>query len=252
MSNWEEDKQSAIIYEFSEIGHKQIKQTATGYVINAIKKLLITGKINPGDKIPSETELAHSLGVSRGSIREAMKILAANGIVSVKRGDGTYVEDGSSNAILDPLLFKLILGRNNYKELVELREMLEIGIINLAVQNATEGDIENLKERHEYLKEKVDKGEYEGDVIIECEKQFHKAMSEATHNPLVKMVYDYIMDIFIYRLTDAEPKYDVGKKALISHKPIIDGIAERDFDKAAEAVRYSIEVWKKQSFLREE
>ncbi len=246
MSNWEEDKQDAIISEFSEIGHKQIKQTATEYIIDSIKKLLITGKIKPGDKLPSETELAQSLGVSRGSIRESMKILAANGIISVKRGDGTYIEVGSSNAIFDPLLFRLILNRNNYHELKELREMLEIGVISLAVQNATDADIEKLKNCYEHLKEKVEKNEYTGDAIIECEKMFHKAMSEATHNELVQMVYNYIMDLFIMRLKEAEPKYDIGQNALASHKPIIEGIAKRDFEKAAEAVKHSIEIWKNQ------
>src|SRR6056297_1598946 len=89
------------------------RESAVDLVINTIKKLIINKKLQPGDRLPSEMELANSFDVSRGSIREAMKILSAFGIVEIKRGDGTYISDSFNKDIFDPLLFRLILEGDN-------------------------------------------------------------------------------------------------------------------------------------------
>lgn len=67
-----------------------------------------------------------------------MKILDAYGIVTIKRGNGTYINESTSGSRFDPLLFKLILNQDRFKELRELREMLEMGIMKLVIENATE------------------------------------------------------------------------------------------------------------------
>ena len=76
------------------------KPTASSvdFVVNSIKELLLGKKILPGDRLPPETELCRLLSVSRGSVREAMKVLSALGIVEVKRGDGTYVSTGAAKS----------------------------------------------------------------------------------------------------------------------------------------------------------
>ena len=92
-----------------DIFQSEKRESTVDYIINTIKNLLLKRKLKPGDMLPSEAALSESLKVRRGSVREAMKILSAFGIVEVKRGDGTYIAETSSQSIIDPFLFKLIL-----------------------------------------------------------------------------------------------------------------------------------------------
>ncbi|MGB4438130.1 MAG: GntR family transcriptional regulator, partial [Sedimentibacter sp.] len=125
MSNNNENAELVDIFKIEK------REVATDIVVKTIKRLLITKKLVPGDKLPSETELSQMLNVSRGSIREAMKTLSAYGIVKIKRGDGTYIADTTDGILFDPLLFRLIISQGDVNELKELREMIELGIIKL-------------------------------------------------------------------------------------------------------------------------
>ena len=82
------------------------RMSAVEMVIENIKELLLTKQLKPGDKLPNEMDLAKSLSASRGSVREAMKILASFGILEIKRGDGTYISDSTSKTAIDHILFQ--------------------------------------------------------------------------------------------------------------------------------------------------
>ena len=81
------------------------RESAVDIVVNSIKQLLADKKLLPGDKLPNELEISEGLGVSRGSVREAMKILSAFGLIDIRVGNGTYVSDSPSSELLDSLLF---------------------------------------------------------------------------------------------------------------------------------------------------
>lgn len=221
--------------------------TATELVISNIKNLIMSKTLRPGDKLPSETELANAIGVSRSSVREAMKILSANGIVEIRRGNGTFISDSTDGLGLDPLLFKLIMNHNDINELKELREMIETGIIYLAIRNRTEEDIEELEEAYRYMEEKYQKNEFSDEVIHECELMFHKALGKATKNKLVQILYDFVLNLYIPNIYRDVVNEKFVEDALECHRPIIDAIKERHFEKGERAIRYSVDVWKIQS-----
>jgi DNA-binding FadR family transcriptional regulator len=221
--------------------------SATDVVLDTIKNLLVKKKLKPGDKLPSETEMADSLNVSRGSVREAMKILSAYGIVSVRRGDGTYINDSTEGSRFDPLLFKLIINQDSFNELRELREMLEVGIVRLAVQNATEEDLELIENAFKYTKRMVEENRYENEIIAEAEHEFHTSLGNATHNKLIITIYNYIMDLYIPQIYKKKGDERFGHEALMSHRPIIDAIRNRDVEAGEKAIKYSMEIWKEQS-----
>ncbi len=219
------------------------REVASDIVVKAIKKLLITKKLMPGDRLPSETELANMMNVSRGSVREAMKILSAYGIVKIKRGDGTYISDTTDGILFDPLLFKLIINNNDIHELRELREMIELGIIKLAIENAKEKDIKTLENIYNYTAIKLNMGEFHDDMLIETELMFHSALGQSTGNKLIQTIYNFVMDLYVPNIyKNGCEKY--GQEALISHRPIIDAIKNRDLDVGIEAIKYSVDVWK--------
>jgi DNA-binding FadR family transcriptional regulator len=213
------------------------RESATEIVIKNIKRLLTTNEIHVGDRLPSEMEISQKLSVSRGSVREAMKILSAYGIVNIKRGDGTYIANTIDNILFDPLLFKLIVNSKNINELRELREMIELGIIKLAIKNATEEDIMSLEKSYEFTRKELDKEDLNDEVIIENELMFHTALGKATGNKLIQTIYNFVLDLYI-------PIKIFAKEALSSHRPIIDAIINKDIKAGEDAIRSSVYVWK--------
>lgn len=230
--------------EFKDMFKCETREVASDFVVKTIKRLLITKKLSPGDKLPSETDLAQKLNVSRGSVREAMKILSAYGIVKVKRGDGTYISDSTEGIIFDPLLFKLINNKGNINELRELREMIELGIIKLAIQNATDENIKTLKNIYEFTSTKIKNGEFKGEVLIETELMFHSALGQATGNKLIQTIYNFVMDLYVPNIYNDKQFEIFGEEVLKSHKPIIDAIINRDYEAGEMAIKYSVDVWK--------
>ena len=93
-------------------------------VINCLTDAIIHKELRPGDKIPTEMELAQTLGVGRNSIREAIKILVYLGVLEIRRAEGTFVCEGWSESMIDPLIYGIILDKSDsYDNLMELREI---------------------------------------------------------------------------------------------------------------------------------
>jgi len=111
-------------------------------VINCLTDAMISGELKPGDQIPTEPELASSLGVARTSIREATKILTYLGVLECKRAEGTFVANGFSESMIDPMVYGVILnGDDGFEDLMELREMMEAGMMRLALRKEDEEGI---------------------------------------------------------------------------------------------------------------
>ena len=116
-------------------------------IIDAFTEQLIGGQIKPGDQIPTEVELAERFGVARNTVREAVKILVAMGVLEIRRPVGTFVCSGFTEAMISPMLYGVILGRgDSYNELLELREIMETGSMLTVIRNATDEEITALSE----------------------------------------------------------------------------------------------------------
>ena len=97
-------------------------------------------------------ELSEELGVARNSVREAVKILVYLGVLEIRRSEGTFVCEGFSDSLMDPMIYGLILNQQNTTELNELRAMIESGVLRLAIQKCTDEEINLLKEKLDDLK----------------------------------------------------------------------------------------------------
>ena len=99
-------------------------------VVSRLTSAIMSGELKPGMKIPTEADLVKAFGVGRNTIREAIRILVAYGILEVRRADGTYVCDGFSPKILDPMLYGIILQKESaHRDLIGLRKLLDNGIL---------------------------------------------------------------------------------------------------------------------------
>ena len=217
-------------------------------VLNVFKEALITGKLVPGDRLPSEIDLSRSLSISRGSIREAMKILAAFGIVEIRRGDGTYIAKSDHKVIFDPLLFSLILSNANVKELVELRELMEFAIVKLIVENAGDEALQGIERTISQMEELIENYREIGvDELVQSDLDFHRALGDAAQNRLVDKIYSFVMDFFAPSIRMTHENERGGRRALFHHQRIYAALKKRNVDEAVEAVEESIIAWKELS-----
>jgi len=218
-------------------------KTAVEIIIDSIKTLLITRQIRPGDKLPTEIELAESLQISRGSVREAMKILSSFGIVSIRRGDGTYVSKNMTGGLFDPLLFQMILTDYDKNKLLELRELMEIGMMKIVIQQASDEAINNIRKAHDTMAKAVESSQASSRELAQLDSDFHTAIVEATNNPLVQKIYGFVMELFLPSLETSVIKGNHGRFSVQLHENILQGLESRDLDKTIDAVKLSIEQW---------
>jgi GntR family transcriptional regulator, transcriptional repressor for pyruvate dehydrogenase complex len=231
-----------------EIGTEDIfttnkRESAVDVVINHIKSLVITKKLVAGDKLPSESELCKSMSVSRGSLREAMKILEAFGIVEIKRGDGTYIAKSNNKVLFDPFLFSLIQSQADIKELTELRALLEHAIVKLVIDNASEKEIEDIQKVYLDMEHAIKKEKLDPHVLAQYDMQFHNALGHATRNVLVEKIYNFVLELFTPSVQKTHENEKTGVSALRVHKGILDALISKNYEEAYKAVDESIYVW---------
>lgn len=176
------------------MGFKQIKsESVVQQIIDAFTEEITNGELRPGDKIPTESELAEKFGVGRNSVREAVKILVYMGVLEIRRAEGTFVCEGFQECMIDPMVFGIIL--DNSKDgtnLIELREVMEAGVIQLAMKNADEQEFKDLARKLNLLRTEIDFGIENIENIFEADNEFHSQISRMGHNPLVTKLEDIV------------------------------------------------------------
>lgn len=183
------------------------------------------GEWKAGEKIPSENELAKAMGVSRLSVREAIQKLSALSIVETVRGKGTYVLAFSANNYIRSMTPMLYLSLSDIRSIVQYRKIIEIGIIDIIMQNIKKKDIDYLKKTLQkmiYFYEKKNFGKYK-----EYDVAFHMKMYEMTDNPFIIKISNIVKDSIGSAIEGALT--DKGAKEGIEfHREIINCIEEND------------------------
>lgn len=223
------------------------RRSAPDYVIDQIKNGLIERRIKPGDKLPSETELEELYGVSRGSVRQAMKSLEMLGVISIRPGDGSYVNDGISKNSLNPLAFSLLLIAPSAGEFSNARLLLELNILNLVLDNqsAMEDVVAKLTDNIERQRELIS---IDADIseMVENDKNFHRILSAACNNQIMQTIYDYVLDSFSTKMaltTSIQSKSSVCATTVDHHTEILNALKSKEPEKVKEAVERSMNGW---------
>ena len=124
---------------------KVVKSTVPGQVIEQIKELLIKGELKRGDRLPPERQLADMLGVSRPSLREALRALEYAGMLETRVGEGIFVADGDSIMVNNIPMLHLIK-QYALEEMIEVRKVLETASVRFAVIRARDEDLAALRD----------------------------------------------------------------------------------------------------------
>jgi GntR family transcriptional repressor for pyruvate dehydrogenase complex len=217
-------------------------QTLVQQIITQVRENLVTGQLLPGDRLPSEANLVEQFGVGRTSVREAMKVLAALGVIEIRRGEGTFVATGPSFEMLNPLEFALILDPGESSELLELRRIIDLGCSNLVARHATEEDLERLSSLAGEYRQLVESG---ADVpqIAAKDLEFHKAFLEATRNRSLIKVGRTVLALFTKSILKAVADRKVAEKGVEHHLEIVEAIRRHEVDRIADIVDRHLSIW---------
>lgn len=224
--------------------HKKL--STVDIVINSIRELLLTRKLVPGQKIPSEGEISEGLGVSRGSVREAMKILAAFGVVDIRVGDGTYIPSEPKAALIDPLLFSFMIYSPDVQEIMEFRRLVELDIVELIIAHKERNSDERALLRanmEELAALRTDKAGFE--AITDNDMEFHRLLGRAACNKLTQRIYDFALDYLEHTIRDTHQAQDNGEDSHEVHTQIMDAIDNNNLELARRAIDHSVAVWRR-------
>ncbi|MGI5920925.1 MAG: FadR/GntR family transcriptional regulator [Syntrophomonadaceae bacterium] len=198
-------------------------------IMEQLKDMISRGELRHGQKLPSERELAESLGVSRASVREALTALEAIGILDIRPGEGTFIRETSVSPTFAPLTMILEMEQNPISQLMEVRRVLETEIAALAVQRATDEDLAKIEMNLKRMKSAKTISE-----AVEAGLWFHYAIAEATHNSILLRMMNTIADLMHnnYRNQREELFAENGPEVIAEHEAIYRAIRDRDIETA--------------------
>jgi len=215
-------------------------------IIETFKEAMIQGELQPGQRLPSEAELVEQFGVGRGTLREAMKKLEALGVVNIQRGDGTYIVDKPSPALLSPLVFALMLEAGMGVNLFELRSLIEVGYCQLAAQKATDDDWERIDAAQQAYAEYASSVGRDVDTHTQLDLDFHFAIIDATHNPLVITVAQTVEKIFFASIRNTLSRAAGWEYGIEAHQGIVQALRTGTPEDIRRTVVESLAYWAKE------
>lgn len=199
-------------------------------VADQISQLIITRNLKSGDKLPNEFELASHLNVGRGSVREAVKLLVARNILTIKRGKGTYITKHPGQ-VEDPFGFAFYNDRLKLAlDILEVRMHLEPWVAYLAAQRATEDNIVEIKERCRQVEDDI----LNGVDHLADDVKLHISIAKCTKNDVVPKLIPVIS--YSVGLFGTLNKNSLRSETIITHRAIVDAIAAHDPDAAQKAM----------------
>ena len=208
-------------------------------VINCLTDAMITGQLKPGDQIPTEPDLSSALGVARSSVREATKILTYLGVLESRRSEGTFVTSGFQGSMIDPMVYGVILnqGTDDFQNLMELRELMEAGMMRLAIQKRDEDGLRLLREKLETMSALAEKGDIQ--ALFQADNEFHDTVSLLCQNPMadkINRVVRVLTHAVRYRTVSTMVSTGRAADLVEAHRVLYRMLEERNLDHLEEKI----------------
>ncbi|OGP90809.1 MAG: hypothetical protein A2157_04990 [Deltaproteobacteria bacterium RBG_16_47_11] len=223
------------------------------HIIEQIRKAIFEGRLKPGDKLPPERELIEKFGVSKATLREALRSLEVLGFLEIRKGanGGPFVTEVDLKKARDCFANFLHFKNLSIKDLAEVRLLLEPYVAEKAAYAITEKDLTRLKKLNvesDYI--------LKHDTPIESRKneiEFHRIIGGVTGNPILMFILDFVENLLIDTKEILEPGKGFSKKVLNAHKRIYKALLERDAKKVREVmIKHVNEVEKDLATLQKE
>jgi GntR family transcriptional repressor for pyruvate dehydrogenase complex len=198
--------------------------SVTDSTIVKIRDLIMSGEIKPGERLPPEQELALSMGISRSSLREAVKALSQAKVLDVRRGDGTYVTSLEPQLLLSGLSFVIdLMEDRTLADIFEVRKLLEPSSTALAAQRITDVQLEELRASMVSMREAHDPEE-----LVIRDMDFHARIAEATGNASLCSILEAISSRAVRARVWRASMVGMKTMTLSAHQVILDALSDRD------------------------
>lgn len=197
-------------------------------VVEHVRRLIESGDLHPGDRLPAERDLALQIKVSRPSLRSGLRTLQAMGVIEARQGSGTYIADGPPKLGDGPLRFLAALHGFTRDEMFEARRVLEVGTAGLAAERATAEHIALIADEVASMFASLD----DPHTFLVHDLQFHRVVAAGSRNPVLATLIDTLAElVFEYRRVTVERATDLKESAEL-HRKIYKAIRDRDPDLA--------------------
>lgn len=212
-----------------------IKRKVPDSVLAEIRRMITSGELKEGDKLPNQNEFAAQLGVSRPSLREALQTLTQLGAIEQRPGVGTILVARSAAFLAGNLELPLISDVEATLQLVEARRLIELGMVSLAASRASEQELTEISA----LLEEMESAANRGDIESYCTKDliYHHLIAQAAHNRFISSLFQNIrqpFEQFLQETFNAIP--DRMQKSLQEHRRVYEGLRSRDPARAVAAM----------------
>lgn len=202
-------------------------------IIDQIQRMIMDGTFKNGDKLPPERQITEQLGVSRSSLREALKALEVLGLIESKHGGGSYISNNIGASILKSISIAFRLNGGTVNEILELRYALERESVRILTLKGTDEQIKQLEDIVDRMDEKQSE-----DEKVRLDIEFHNTLIKNTNNILFQIIADSIselLELFIKGIREIYNNDNENMKTYYfveQHRNIVNAIKERDPDKA--------------------
>lgn len=201
-------------------------------VVHQLQGLISSGRLEPGDQLPAERALADQLAVSRASVREALRILEARGMLEARPGQGLFVRGRRTEEIVSILASYLVRERESFLEVLDVREALECKAAERAALLATSKDLDSIKASLVVMQEEV----LEGRIPLESDTAFHRALGVASRNEVLSQTLDTVLGLMSQRRREMLTEDYGGILMLHQHVNIYRAVKNRDPEGASQLI----------------
>jgi len=235
------------------------RESVSGELTRKLVDHLVTdGRLKPGDRLPSERQLAEMLGIGRSAVRDALKSLAFLGLVEVRQGAGTYVKEPDSQILPQIIEWGMLLGERKVMDLVEARSYIETDVAALAAERRTKDDLRKIEQHLNAMAKATTTSEF-----VDSDIAFHLALADAAQNSVFSDILSSVQSllrVWITRVIDsAGTPDDAHQEHLAVFGAVSVGDAkgaraamQRHMDNAASALRATLEEGEGDGALRED
>ena len=218
--------------EFEAIRRSKVYEEVARQIRNHIFE-----NLKPGDVLPPERELAQRFGVSRSSVRDAIRSLELIGLLEPQQGRGTVVCEPSGEAVAGPLTAVILHKRKLVGELLDVRKIVEPALARRAAEHVTDAQIAELEQILERQSSQMAKGE----LAIAEDNEFHYRIAMAADNAVLLQIVDVLMDMLQETREKSLQTVGRGQKSLAGHRRILSALKRRDPAASEKAVRQHLE-----------
>jgi GntR family transcriptional regulator, transcriptional repressor for pyruvate dehydrogenase complex len=217
---------------FGKVSVRRISET----IVAQVRQLMRQGQLRPGDRLPAERDLCEQFGVSRVTVREALRMLESSGLVEIRVGarGGAFVTAPTSDHIGDGLADMLSLSVISASDVTEVRVILEVGIVPLLVERATEQDLDDLERMCQAARDAL----RSGDDTMDMSAEFHVRIARATHNHALALLVESFRGPILMSLEEAKATApEMGILGTEEHEQFVAAVRKRDAHKATRIMR---------------